>query len=682
MASASVLASIGLALFNCLGGWPSDRGNDSQPPATQTVSGAAKTNPRQAAKLALLVGINKYKAVRPLSGCVADVHNMKALLQGKFDFPDDSIQILTDEQATRAAIIHAFKEHLIGRAADNAVVVFHYSGHGSRVKDRTGTSPSGEISTIVPHDSRTEGVFDISAVELRGYFSLLAEKTKNVTFLSDSCHSGMLLKDVATARARVVAPDRRDAPPLPPEARLATRGAGRINEGFKGSYYALLSACRNDEVAYEYADQNGNPCGTLTHFFVALVLGSGKSGVTYRDVMDKVKAKVNGAFTRQHPQLEGANMDNYVLSDRSTLPQPFVPASAKGDGIILEAGQVQGMTEGSVFDIYPPGTKLFDNPAGAIAHAELVTVGLYRSEARRIRGNPIEPSSRAVERQHHFHDRKVRLHIAGGIGASVLGEIRNAMLGHRQTDPANRRSPSFSQTFDLTADAANAELVLAETKTRDGARSITLRSGDGTELSPPAPLDQPGAVSLILERLTGWARWLRLFALDNPRGTLEVEFEIDSKASEPARGKPGNSADLTVVAGEKVEYVVTNKSGKDVHFAILDLASDGSVDVLYPAEGRNEALAPGNRYLGSAQTALPEGKAAIRDYIKLVATQSPVDFRFLRQEAIKEVPRDVEDPLSDLLGQAALIERGLQRAPRRLDGWTTKIKTLEVVAKP
>jgi len=281
-------------------------------------------------KLALLVGINKYKAVDGLSGCVADVRNMQGLLRGKFDFPDDSIRVLTDEQATHAAIVQAFKDHLIGRAADNAVVVFHYSGHGSRMKDPTGKSPSGEISTIVPHDSRTEGVYDISADELRGLFSLLTEKTKNVTFIFDSCHSGMALKDVATARARVIAPDPRDPPPPPPEALLAPRGIGDASDGLKSRGYALLSACRADEVAFEYADQMGNPCGTLTHFFIAEVLGSRKAEATYRDVMEQVKAKVTGTYRLQHPQLEGANMDNTLLSDRSSLPQPFVPASPKG----------------------------------------------------------------------------------------------------------------------------------------------------------------------------------------------------------------------------------------------------------------------------------------------------------------------------------------------------------------
>jgi hypothetical protein len=797
MASQSVLVSITLLVLCSFGVSSCGRGTEEQPGTTQVERSGTKTHPGSAGKakkLALLVGINKYKAVNGLSGCVADVRTMQGLLRGKFDFPDDSIRVLTDEQATHAAIVAAFKDHLIGRAADNAVVVFHYSGHGSRMKDPVGKSPSGEISTIVPHDSRTNGVFDISADELRGLFSLLAEKTKNVTFIFDSCHSGMVLKDVATARARVVAPDPRDPPRPPPEALLASRGLGDAGDGLKSRNYALLSACQADEVAFEYADQLGNPCGTLTHFFVAEMLRSGKAEATYRDVMDKVKSQVTGTYGRQHPQLEGANMDNFVLSDRSSLPQPFVPASPKGDRITLEAGQVHGMTEGSVFDVYPPGTKSFDDPSQAIAQAELVAVGPYQSEAKRLGGKPIQPSSRAVERRHNFHDHKIRVHIVGAGVVGVLGKLRAAVAGADRTAANNPRSPTFAQTFEVTASPADAQLVLKETKTKQGARSIALLGGDGTELSTPATVsgegavevvleqlagwsrrhnsggsqarlniaatdqsgvlgkireavagggridpdkprsptfahafdltakpadchllletkktsvgaglivlsqnrddgtepdvlfqtatDETGAVQLVLERLTRWAKWLSLLSLDNPRPGLDVEFEIRSKTRDALDPALPKRPDLTLVAGQTVEYIVTNKSRKDVYFAILDLAGDGDVDVVYPGAGRNEALAPGMAYSGSADAVLPEGKKLSRDHLKLVVTQSPVDFRFLKQESIKEVPRGVDDTLSQLLGQSALIEKELRPPPVKLDGWVTKIKTLEIVDKP
>jgi hypothetical protein len=43
------------------------------------------------------------------------------------------------------------------------------------------------------------------------------------------------------------------------------------------------------------------------------------------------------------------------------------------------------------------------------------------------------------------------------------------------------------------------------------------------------------------------------------------------------------------------------------------------------------------------------------------------------------MPRNVTDPLAQLLGQTALIEKNFQPVPLKLDGWSTKIKTLEVV---
>ena len=690
MAMQSFLVTITLLMICSLSGCSGDRGTEGQPPTTKPGGGAAKTSPSpagKAKKLALLVGINNYKAVNGLSGCVSDVRNMQGLLQGTFEFPDDSILVLTDEQASHAAIVQAFKDHLIGRAEKDAVVVFHYSGHGSQMMDPSNRSSSALISTIVPYDSRTEGIFDISADELRGLFSLLSPITKNVTFVFDSCHSGLIMRDIlensaARPRARFVDPDPRVPPAPPPEAGLAPRGVGEAGAALKGRDFALLSACQADEVAFEYADQKGNPCGTLTHFFVAEAPSSGKAGATYRDVMDKVKAKVTGVYRRQHPQLEGAKIDDYLLSDQSSLAQPFVLASPEGDGIAVEAGQAHGMTEGSVFDIYAPGTKEFDDPAKAVARAELTSVDVYVSKAKLIGGHPIEQSSRAVERQHNFRDRKVRLHIAKPDQSPVLQEVREAAAGGGRTDPDNPKSPSYNQTFELVDKPDDAQLLLTEQKTEQGTRSIVLSGGDGTTFSPPVPVGQVKAAAHVLKQLSGWAKWLNLLGLENPRRGLDVSFEIRPAAGGGRDAELLKRPDLTLIAGQDVEFIVTNNSGKDVYFAVLDLASDGSVGVVYPGEGHNEVLVSGRSYTGTAPTSVPEGRKLSRDNLKLVVTQGPVDFRFLRQEAIRDVPRNVDDPLVDLLGQAALIERNVGASRARLDGWATKMRILEVVEKP
>src|SRR5262245_29554861 len=129
----------------------------------------------QVNKRALLVGINNYRhsnVIPSLSGSVNDVEDMKTLLIGKFNFSPENILVLTDEKATHAGIISAIETHLINKAQAGDIVVFHYSGHGSQMKDVTGESPSGVDETLVPYDSRDPDnkVFDISGGELKPLF--------------------------------------------------------------------------------------------------------------------------------------------------------------------------------------------------------------------------------------------------------------------------------------------------------------------------------------------------------------------------------------------------------------------------------------------------------------------------------------------------------------------------------
>ena len=153
--------------------------------------------------------------------------------------------------------------------------------------------------------------------------------------------------------------------------------------------------------------------------------------------------------------------------------------------IAIEAGQVHGMTEGSVFDIYAPGTKEFDDPAKPVAQAELTSVDVYRSKAKLIGSHSIEQSSRAIERQHNFRDSKVRLHIANPDQSPILTKVREAAAGGGRTDPDNPKSPSFNQTFELVDKPVDAQLLLKEQKTEQGTRSIVLSGGDAMALSPP-----------------------------------------------------------------------------------------------------------------------------------------------------------------------------------------------------
>jgi len=147
-------------------------------------------------KLALLVGINEYPGNLALKGCVNDVRLQKELLIHRFGFKDNDILTLTDKQATRKGILTAFEDHLIKQAKPGDVVVFHFSGHGSRVVDPDRDSPDGLNSTFIPIDSQLPPGFPVSGGQVQDimghtlFLLMYALKTDNVTVVLDSCHSG------------------------------------------------------------------------------------------------------------------------------------------------------------------------------------------------------------------------------------------------------------------------------------------------------------------------------------------------------------------------------------------------------------------------------------------------------------------------------------------------------------
>ncbi|MDY6900741.1 MAG: caspase family protein, partial [Cyanobacteriota bacterium] len=107
----------------------------------------ADTTPR---KLALLVGINQYPQIPALKGCLTDVELQRELLIHRFGFQPSDILCLTNKQATREGIENAFVEHLVKQAKPGDVVIFHFSGYGSRVK--TKRLLGGMENTLIPID--------------------------------------------------------------------------------------------------------------------------------------------------------------------------------------------------------------------------------------------------------------------------------------------------------------------------------------------------------------------------------------------------------------------------------------------------------------------------------------------------------------------------------------------------
>ncbi len=137
-------------------------------------------------KKALLIGINYKGTSSELNGCITDVNNIRGYLSKK-GYSSQNIKVLTDDTSlkpTRVNILSCLLELVV---SDAKTLFFHYSGHGSYVKDEDGDETDGKDECLCPIDYTRVGM--ILDDEIRGILQCL-NRGKNLTMILDCCHSG------------------------------------------------------------------------------------------------------------------------------------------------------------------------------------------------------------------------------------------------------------------------------------------------------------------------------------------------------------------------------------------------------------------------------------------------------------------------------------------------------------
>ncbi|KAJ6622312.1 hypothetical protein B0H10DRAFT_2342171 [Mycena sp. CBHHK59/15] len=112
---------------------------------------------------ALIIGIDEYECpkIPNLSGCVTDAKSFKECLSRTFGkAPDSDIMFLTNANATRAAILSAFRTHLIcnEHIQRGQPIIIYFAGHGSRVAapiEWAASSQSAYAERFVPATTRS-----------------------------------------------------------------------------------------------------------------------------------------------------------------------------------------------------------------------------------------------------------------------------------------------------------------------------------------------------------------------------------------------------------------------------------------------------------------------------------------------------------------------------------------------
>lgn len=146
-------------------------------------AGASAADAEPSYYYAIVIGINDYHGSMPkLQTAVADAQAIAKVLQDGYGF---DVKLLTDGQATRAAIKQALRDYR-GKAGTNDNLLIYYAGHGNQDAD-------ANRAFWLPADSVTDEPDEPASImsdDITEAIKLM--RARHVLVISDSCYSGGL----------------------------------------------------------------------------------------------------------------------------------------------------------------------------------------------------------------------------------------------------------------------------------------------------------------------------------------------------------------------------------------------------------------------------------------------------------------------------------------------------------
>jgi len=132
---------------------------------------------------ALVIGIDAYLSLSPLTGAVNDAKAVEGFLKSRMNVPPDRIQLLLDRDASRKGITKAFRQlSEESKIKKNDPILIYYAGHGAQLDAPSGWEvggPERKIQAICPYDYGKEHVKAIPDRTIGGFLDLICEKKGN-----------------------------------------------------------------------------------------------------------------------------------------------------------------------------------------------------------------------------------------------------------------------------------------------------------------------------------------------------------------------------------------------------------------------------------------------------------------------------------------------------------------------
>jgi hypothetical protein len=589
---------------------------------------------------ALLIGIDCYRSpeVGDLRGAGSDIAAVSEFLQARVTDPLQT-RVLLDQAATRSRIVAAFGEHLGPADAAGDVALIWFSGHGSEqpvAEEFRWLEPSGMNQTLVCHDSRVDGVPDLTDKELFLLLGEIARRGAHVVAVLDNCHSGGGTREVNVAFRGA---PRAAAAPTPDQYIPQLRALRDTEARPPQPVHIELAACQPHEKAAEQPID-----GVVRGVFSTALLTALRTmpaGATYRELLTAARCRVQNMAGTQAPELFpvelGGPVDQPFLGGATSRPASGFTLRQLHSVWEVDAGSCHGMpvpADDEPLLLTVPGSDGTTEPAGGRL-LQVTDVGPAVSHVQPLDWSP-DP-----DRPYPVLLAEVPLPpaavVLGGLpedDADALALVQEAI---EHAGPGGGPSPRV-RVVPVTASAAGLRLRVAAVEGR-----YRLLRGDGSAATADVPGHTRDSARLVLARLEHIAQWTLLHELENTGSALAGAVTMEFVAAPPGQLRlPPEAAALVPdrTGAYRLGYEqdgpgwrppavfirLHNTSGQRLWCAVLDLTDrfrihskllpgawvgDGELAAAYEGKRIPVTLPPGREVRSGARG---------QDWIKLVAS--------------------------------------------------------------
>ncbi|MBW4572622.1 MAG: hypothetical protein KME31_32975 [Tolypothrix carrinoi HA7290-LM1] len=378
------------------------------------------------------------------------------------------------------------------------------------------------------------------------------------------------------------------------------------------------------------------------------------------ELYEQVAVKVNTVYPSQMPQCEG-DRNRVIFGGMRVERDPFITVQkVEGNEVTLEAGLIHGLHEGTELTLYPPQVQTKKDLPAVLTTVEVTSVSATTAKAS------IKEGANIVS---------IPIFARGLIAKQVYAGLHQTVALKADPGEENQKAIARLRQAILDANSGSGSPYLEVLENREQVADLRVKAADGKlniynttgeQLVVPEDIKDGGGDEIaVLHSLESIVRYRTLQSLVNQEPESELVGKVklrllrydvtgadDSHMQELPAGTVGTGGEITLTLDQEDKdsnrYVleVINESSKPIYAHLLLLNPDYSIKLQYPQLGQKDPIEPngGKLIVGldnrkeRLKFTLPVGWDSCRDYLKVIVTSNPTDFKGLEQKGLNVQP--------------------------------------------